>query len=55
MNDSRAMRAVERVRDLGGDGQSFLQGQRAFGDAVGQRLPFEILDDKVTNYVMADG
>src|SRR5476649_600685 len=35
VNDSRAMRAVECVRDLGGDGQAFLQGQRTLDDAVG--------------------
>ena len=41
MDDALAVRLVERVGDLAGDGQGLVERQRALLEAHGQRLPVE--------------
>ena len=46
MDDARAMRRVERARDLDRDRQRLIERQRAFRQAIGERLAFDQFQDQ---------
>ena len=52
MYDTRPMRLIESLRDLGPVPQYLLNRQAAFGKTRGQRLTFQELHDDVVNSVL---
>jgi len=55
MHDARAMRGVERARDLNCDRPRLIDWQRALLEALRQRLAVQKLDDEeVCSVVVAD-
>ena len=52
MHDALAVRAIERVGDLGSVTQRLIQRQRSLGQPVRERLPFQQLHDEVLGSVL---
>ena len=52
MGDSGAMRAVERVGDLGGELERLIERERALLDAGGQRLALQVLHHHVAGAIL---
>ena len=44
--------ARQRVGDLDSEAQDLVDGQRPLGEAIGQRLAFEVLQDEVVDAVL---
>ena len=53
MDDARAMRRVERARDLNRDPQRLLERQRAFRQSIGERLAFDQFQDQRVDAAVA--
>ncbi len=53
VDDALPMRLVERVGDLDAVAQDLLGRQRAFAEAVGERLALEVLHDEVVGVALA--
>ena len=55
MRDARAMRVVQRARNLDGVSQRLADREGAVGDPIGQRLPLEILHhEEIDAILLAD-
>ncbi len=54
MDDARAMRVVERVAISIAIVSASIERQRPFGQALGERLAFEILHDEEVDAVLLD-